>query len=162
LQDEALLGVEAAEVGLAGELAVAELGPAVEARLPEVHRALELAVGEAQLAAGDDVLAAERALHRQPGRLDAVQVRAGDGQRPCELAGLAAERPVQGAAEEADVGLEGGAVELRLYQNAVLEDDRLLVRPAESEPLDAGVLDRLAGEEALHDLRGRHRRLLLA
>src|SRR5262249_40979838 len=60
-EDDALLGVEAAEVGLAEELAVAELGPAGEARLPEADAALQPAVAHQEPAAALGVVAAEPA-----------------------------------------------------------------------------------------------------
>src|SRR5262249_26072588 len=121
LHREAFLGVEAAEVRLGGELALAEVGPALETRLPEADGAFELAVGDEELAACLHVLAVERALESALADVGLVEGSADQRQTLGELILLREMRPIEHAIVERHGAVEDGAVELGLAQEDVAQ-----------------------------------------
>src|SRR5262249_35826187 len=144
--------VDGAEVRLVLELALLEVGPGVEPRLPERRPLFEHAPREHEFPAELRVRGEELPLHRHPLDHRLVDDRVTQVEALLADRGAVELRPVERAADERNVLLESDAIEFGLDESAVAEADRVLERATELEPPDAGVLDRLPGAEQFEDL----------
>src|SRR5262249_40314505 len=143
--DKTFLRMKTAEVGVRDEGTILELGPAVEAGLPEADAPLEAALSGQEPPTGDDVVAAQLAADGGARQHHAHQGGAGQVEVLSELVRLAEAGLLHMAALHGDGAVEGGSVELRLHEDHPAQDHRQGELALELQLDDAHVLEGLAG-----------------